>query len=198
MAGKLEPQSALQYVLPKLQRTEQDARPVVAMICGISGAGKSTLAKEIIQKVPNFVRLSVDVLVYEKHGLYAIDYPREKYEEYLDEGQNRLKGELERLIKEKKNNIALDLSFWNKEYRDEYKELIERSGGRWVLVFLDAEKEVLWRRITSRRAHRDALGAREKGRDGDSAFDVDEKTFEMYCSGFEKPVGEGEITIQVV
>ena len=93
--------------------------------------------------------------------------------------------------------MVLDLSFWNKAYRDEYKTLVEQGGGRWVLVFLDAERELLWRRVRQRRAKRDALSNMEE-RDGDSAFDIDAETFDMYCSGFERPQGEGEIVIRVV
>lgn len=92
----------------------------------------------------------------------------------------------------------LDLSFYNKEYRDEYRQIIEKHGGRQVLVYLEADKDVLQRRITKRRATRDALALDDKGRDGDSAFNVDDETFEMYWTGFEAPAGEGEIVVKVV
>lgn len=162
------------------------------------GAGKSTLSKGITSRLPNFTRLSVDALVYKEHGLYAIDYPADKYAEYQDEAKVRLNAELLRLLREKQRDIVLDLSFWNRDFRDEFKGVVENNGGRWVLVFLDAAKDVLRRRIAERRARRDALDERNRGRDGDSAFDVDEETFERFCGGFEKPVGEGEVVIKVV
>ncbi|UPK99764.1 hypothetical protein LCI18_010699 [Fusarium solani-melongenae] len=186
----------LRPVLDKLVRTEDDCRPFVVMTCGISGAGKSTLAKQIISRFPNFIRLSVDDIIFKSHGLYAINYAREKYQEYQTEAQDILITELKHRLEEKTRDIVLDLSFWNKQYRDEFKVMIEKFGGRWVLVFLDADKELLWKRITSRKAQRDEHDL--ANRTGDSAFDVDRETFDSYCEGFERPCGEGECVIEVV
>lgn len=162
------------------------------------GAGKSTLSKGIVNKVPNFVRLSVDCYIYETYGLFKIDYPEEKYSEYQAEGLQYVKNKLVRLLEEKRKDIVLDLAFWNKPYREEYKETITRHGGRWVLVFLDADKELLQKRIASRRVERDALALNDQRRDGDSAFNVESDTFEAYWGGFERPVGEGEIIVKVI
>lgn len=102
-----------------------------------------------------------------------------------------------RLLKDEPDkDIVLDLSFWNKEYRDEYKALVEAGHGRWVLVHLDTDKDTLWGRIQSRRAKRDATAVGGSGRDGDSAYDISEEMFEMYWGGFEPPQGEGEIVVQ--
>lgn len=156
------------------------------------------MAKGVINTLPNFVRLSVDSYIYENHGLFKIDYPKEKHSEYLDEGQLYIKSELARLLDEKQKDVVLDLSFWNKEYREEYKKIINEHGGRWVLVFLDAAEEVLQRRIAKRRQERDAVGLDDPRRDGDSAFDIDIDTFQMYLDGFERPVGEGEFVVNVI
>lgn len=129
--------------------------------------------------------------MYKTHGLYKIDYPAEKYDEYLDEAQDYVKKELVRLLKEGKD-IVLDLAFWNKKYREEYYELVEGAGGRRVLVFLDVEKDLLWKRVQGRRARRDI-----EGRDGDCAYDVEEDVFDMYCDGFERPEGEGEVRVVI-
>ncbi|KAI1044118.1 hypothetical protein LB505_010529 [Fusarium chuoi] len=181
----------------RLFRTRQDGRPIVLMACGIAGAGKSTLAKAIVTKFPNFKRLSNDQIIYESHGLYKIDYPAEKYEAYQEEASQKLIAELERILQDKSNDVVLDLSFYDKEYRDEYKAIVERSGGRWVLVYLDVSRDLLWNRIQRRRAERDSLDARDPERNGDSAFDIDGETFDMYLAGFEPPTGEGEIVIKV-
>lgn len=62
-----------------------------------------------------------------------------------------------------------------------------------VLVFLRAGgergKEVLWERIRRRS---------EGVKTPDSALDIDRETFEGYWKGFEDPVGEGEIVVEVV
>ncbi|KAK5994611.1 hypothetical protein PT974_05090 [Cladobotryum mycophilum] len=168
------------------------------MTCGISGAGKSTFSKSIVAQLPNFTRLSIDAIIHAEHGLYAIDYPADKYADYQVEARQRLETTLISLLQEGQRDIVLDLAFWNREYRNEFKKIVESNGGRWLLVFLDAEKEVLWRRIQERRARREALSVEDGRRDGDSAFNVDEGIFEVYCEGFERPVGEGEVVIKVV
>ncbi len=163
-----------------------------------AGAGKSTLAKTVIAKLPNFVRFSADKIVRDKHGLYGIDFPRDRHAGYLEAAQAQIKTDLAALLQDSKRDAVLDLSFYDKEYRDEYKAIIEGGGGRWVLVFLDAERELLWRRIQGRRAARDKIPVESGARDGDSAFDIDPETFEMYWSGFEPPIGEGEIRVPVL
>ncbi|GJN78481.1 hypothetical protein PLIIFM63780_001975 [Purpureocillium lilacinum] len=191
MAVHTSIQTALDAILPGLQRTPESPHPVVVMTC----SGKSTLAKAIVSRLPAFTRLSVDAIIHATHGLYGIDYEPSKYSEYQDEAQDKLKDRLRALLRAKDRDAVLDLAFWNKEYRDEFKSLIEENGGRWVLIFLQADRELLWRRITERRARRDAMHETDERRDGDSAFDVDEATFDMYYSGFESPQGEGEIVI---
>lgn len=148
-------------------------------------------------QLPNFKRLSNDQIIYESHGLYNIDYPAEQYEVYQQEASQKLIAELERILQDKTNDVVLDLSFYDKEYRDEYKDIVERNGGRWVLVYLDAGRDLLWNRIQRRRAERDSLDAKDPERNGDSAFDIDDETFAMYLDGFEPPRGEGEIVIKV-
>ncbi|OAA42426.1 ATP/GTP-binding protein [Beauveria brongniartii RCEF 3172] len=163
-------------------------------------AGKSTLAKTVTARLPNFVRFSADQIVRDKHGLYGIDFARDKYASYLDDAQAQIKTALAALIKSGgggARDAVVDLSFYSKEYRDEYKAIVEDAGGRWVLVFLDADKELLWRRIQGRRAARDSISVESGARDGDSAYDVERETFEMYWKGFERPMGEGEIRVQV-
>ncbi|SCO42187.1 related to ATP/GTP-binding protein [Fusarium fujikuroi] len=182
---------------PHLFRTRQGDCPIVVMTCGIAGAGKSTLAKAIVTKFPHFKRLSNDQIIYESHGLYRIDYPEEQYETYQEEASQKLIAELERILQEKSNDVVLDISFYDKEYRDEYKDIVERNGGRWVLVYLDAGRDLLWNRIQRRRAERDSLDAKHPKRNGDSAFDINDETFAMYLDGFEPPRGEGEIVIKV-
>ncbi|KAF5637981.1 ATP GTP-binding protein [Fusarium sp. NRRL 52700] len=166
------------------------------MTCGIAGAGKSTLAKAIVTKFPNFKRLSNDQIIYESHGLYKIDYPAENYEAYQQEASQKLIAELDCILQDKSNDIVLDLSFYDKEYRDEYKNIVERNGGRWVLVYLDACRDLLWNRIQQRRAKRDSLDVKDPERNGDSAFDIDDETFDRYLGGFEPPSGEGEIVLK--
>ncbi|OGM48919.1 ATP/GTP-binding protein [Aspergillus bombycis] len=72
---------------PHLYRTAADPRPVVLMTCGIAGSGKSSLAHSIVSAYPSFHRLSIDFYVYSHHGLWDVDYPKERYEEYQLEAE---------------------------------------------------------------------------------------------------------------
>lgn len=94
-----------------------------------------------------------------------------------------------RLLAEGKD-IAFERSCYAKEDRDEWRRVAEDAGARVVLVFLRVkDKEGLWDRICER-------SASEKT--ADNALDINRKTFEMYWDGFEDPVSEGEIVIDVL
>ncbi|GFF83479.1 hypothetical protein IFM61606_04587 [Aspergillus udagawae] len=173
---------------PVIQRTS-DPRPVVLMTCAVAGSGKSTLAKLVCSAYPSFTRLSIDTYIYSHHGLYNVDYPKEYYEKYLDEAEAALKQQLVHILEHGNSNVILDFSFAFRQVRDEWKALISESGGRWVLVYLDADPTEIRRRVAARNALTE--------KDGDSAFYLTEDVLERYLSGFERPVGEGEIVINV-
>lgn len=77
--------------------------------------------------------------------MYRIDYPPEKYDEYGDEAEVEHDKYLHELLsdKERRHDLVLDRSFWAKEDREKYKRLAEGKDGRWVLVYLKANKSVL-------------------------------------------------------
>ncbi|KAM7202617.1 P-loop containing nucleoside triphosphate hydrolase [Naviculisporaceae sp. PSN 640] len=180
-------------ILDKLQlpltRTEQDPRLVVVMTCGIAGAGKSTLSKAIVSRYPNYQRLSCDYIIHAKHGLYNLDYPPEKYEEYLNEATEEFDSMLVDLLNKGDKDIVLDRSLYAKEDRDCYKKLVEEKGGRWILVyFRPANKELIWQRIQNRR---------KEGINADCALEISKELLDKYWDGFEIPNGEGEVVIDV-
>ncbi|CEL06029.1 hypothetical protein ASPCAL07140 [Aspergillus calidoustus] len=174
---------------PLLRRTEADPRPVVVMTCGIAGSGKSSLSKWITTHHPSFKRLSIDSYIYTHHGLYNIDYPKEKYNEYQEEAEAALRAELPRLIQQGTHDAILDFSFAFQATREEWKELIEEAGGRWVLAYLEVEDDELRRRVRER----NALAVK----DGDSAFVVTEQVLESFLLGFERPDGEDEVILRL-
>ncbi|KAI1427753.1 ATP/GTP-binding protein [Xylaria sp. FL1777] len=172
---------------PQILRTEADPRPVVVMTCGIAGNGKSTLSKALVSAHPNFERLSLDGIVAEQHGIFNVDYAPEKYATYLDEAAKECLTRLTRLLAEGSRDVVFDRAFWNKQDRDEAKNLIESLGARWVLVYLKApDKETLWKRIRQRR---------EIELNADCAYEITQDVLDMYWSGFEEPVDEGAITV---
>lgn len=207
MALPASPCDSFEELDPQIRRTAKDPRPVVVMTCGVAGtyspdrlgcmvfdkwpagSGKSSLSKWILSHYPSFERLSIDGYVYKYHGLYGVDYPAEKYSDYLDEGEDALRGELVSSLRYGARDVILDFSFAFRATRDKWRALIENHGGRWVLVYLDVDTEELRRRVKAR----NELTIK----DGDSAFPVTEEVLARYIAGFERPLGEGEIVLRL-
>ena len=129
--------------------------------------------------------MSIDGILASRHGLYNIDYEPELHSEYQDEA-NRIYVETMHTLLQNKEDIVLDRAFFDKEDRDIYRAEIEKAGGRWVLVYLKVDKELLWKRIRERRA---------REINADTCFEISEELLDQYFTGFDVPVGEGEIVI---
>lgn len=153
----------------------------VIMMCGICGSGKTTYAKQ--KEKDGYIRLSIDEEMWKIYGRKGIDYPDDKYEELSDKVELMLREKLLKLIKEGRN-IVIDLSFWNKENRNYYKELIQNAGGKTTLIYLKASKKTLQKRLKKRNLITDA----------NSSFITDD-IFEHHYNGFQEPHGEGEIIL---
>ncbi|KUP20774.1 ATP-binding protein [Paenibacillus sp. DMB5] len=154
-------------------------KPLVVLMCGIAGSGKTTFSQKI--EPYGFTRLSIDEEVWAVHGRYGIDYPAEKYREYLNEAHLSLQNQITQCIQERKPAVV-DSSFWNKAERDKYKRLIEEAGGRWKLIYLKVHPDELRRR----------LKVRSERFDANAAFTINEELLNTFLSGFEEPKGEGE------
>lgn len=175
---------------PLLHRTTEDERPVIVMTCGIAGSGKTTLAKAIVQKYPHFTRLSGDEIIFEKHGLYDIGYPADEklHAQYQAEQDEVYMTTFQKLLAES-HDVVLDRSFYAKEDRDAFKDIIEKAGVRWVLVYLKSkDKDQLWQRICARS---------KMTKEANNALDITRATFDRYWAGFEEPEGEGELAILI-
>ena len=181
------------HLTQQLQRSTTDTHPVVIMTCGIAGSGKTTLAKTIESLYPTFHRLSIDEINTEKHGIYGIDYAASPslYDQYMGEADTLYLSTFTELLV-MKQDVILERAFYAKEDRDEYRKLAEEAGARVVLVYLKAEggagKEVLWKRICDRSKEEKTAA---------NAFKISKETLKKYWEGFEEPVGEGEVVIQV-
>jgi gluconate kinase len=80
-----------------------------------------------------------------------------------------------------------DHGFWQRSRRREYKELIEQAGGRWRLVYLQADPALLQARLRGRAERFDA----------NAAFPITEGLLARYLESFEPPSGEGEEVVVV-
>jgi predicted kinase len=167
------------------------------MTCGISGSGKSTLANNIISTYPNFTRLSIDAHVFSHHGTYSISYPPSLQSTYQTEAEISIISTLKNILKAGTRDVVLDMAFYNKETRDEYRQIIqEHGGGRYTvcLVVFKGTPDTIWRRIEARRI--DMERKKERG-DGWEGMSIDRETLNNYDEGFEWPDGEGEIVIDI-
>lgn len=153
--------------------------PRVVLVCGVAGSGKTTYAQQL--EAQGCVRLSVDEEIWHRFGRYGIDYSPEEYPRLSQEAEDVVRQRLVDLVAQGRD-VVVDLSFWRRASRDEYKQLIEAAGGRWRLVYLQVSRDVLRQRLTER-AHRF---------DANAAFAVTDDTLNAYLAGFEAPNGEGE------
>ena len=163
----------------------EDARnegSLVIMMCGVAGSGKTTFAQKL-EKI-GFSRLSIDEEIWSTNGRYGIDYPVGQYKQYAVKAELKLKEKLISLIK-KKRNIVIDFSFWQKKQRDNYKKLIEATGGMWKLIYLKVPPEIL----------RTRLEIRSKMFDANAAFTITDELLNSFIYNFEAPSGEGEIVV---
>ena len=137
--------------------------------------------------LPHFQRLSIDGIIADRHGIYGVDYAKSEYEKYQDEADTVFEQTVEHALSEARSDLILDRSFWAKEDREFFKALIEKHGGRWVLLYLEVAKDVLWQRICARR---------EAELNADSALDISTELLDAFYEGFEVPQGEGELAIR--
>lgn len=156
---------------------------LVVLMCGIAGSGKTTFSQQL--EKDGYVRLSIDEEVWSINGRYGIDYTVEKYRGYLDEAHIRLRNKLVELIRDKQK-VVVDSSFWSRPERDEFKRLIENSGGKWRLIYLKVHPDELRKRLKIRSQRFDA----------NAAFEITEEILTTFLNGFEEPRDEGEIVIE--
>ncbi len=137
-----------------IDRERDSDSSLVVLMCGIAGSGKTTFSQNL--EKDGFVRLSIDEEVWSMNGRYGIDYPAEKYREYLDEAHIRLRNKLVKLIQDNKQ-VVVDSSFWQRSERDEFKQLVEKSGGKWRLIYLKVHPDELRKRLKIRSQRFDAI-----------------------------------------
>ncbi|AYC30142.1 AAA family ATPase [Paenisporosarcina cavernae] len=171
-----------QFDFEQLFQLQRETKPIVVMMCGVAGSGKTTFAKILEKK--GFVRLSIDEEIWTTNGRWGIDFPMEKLVEYRASAEGKLRLQLIQLMKDKQH-VVIDFSFWDRSRREDYKRLIESSGGKWVLLYLQVEVEELQKRLQLRNQRADA-----------NSFPISDELLASYLKRFEVPKGEGEIVVR--
>ena len=156
------------------------ANGTVILLCGISGAGKTTAAQHLESK--GFQRLSIDEEIWSSYGRYGIDYPAAAYPDLQKQAANAIWTRLEQLLRHK-TPVVVDNSFWKKETRDQYKQLIESHQRPWLLIYLKVSPEILRARLLARQTRFDA----------NAAFPIGDELLNKYLESFQPPSGEGEL-----
>nr|WP_248547969.1 ATP-binding protein [Paenibacillus odorifer] len=166
-----------------LQQKRTSVASSVVMMCGVAGSGKTTFAKKLEKE--GFARLSIDEDIWATHGRFGVDYPEDNYESYKEESEIKLRGELVNLL-QAKHHVVIDFSFWQRQRRNDYKQLIESYGGVWELIHLKVQPDELRQRLLIRSERFDA----------NAAFPITEDILTRFLNGFEIPSGEGELVIE--
>ncbi|MEU4229579.1 ATP-binding protein [Nonomuraea sp. NPDC026600] len=155
-----------------------DTRPVVYLLVGLTGSGKTTYARQVLEPA-GALRLSVDELVYRRHGRYGVDYPEPEYFAREAPVLAEVRERLAQLVKAG-TDVVVDHGLWLRRDRQEWKKLVEEAGGRWRLLYFDLPRHELLRRLAERNLRDDA-----------DALTVTPETLNDFYARFEPP-GEDE------
>ncbi len=142
-------------------------------MCGPSGAGKSTYADRLEQQ--GMVRLSADVELFAR-GITEVPPPEDVRAEIHRTLQERL---LELVA-----DVVLDLSFWSRAMREEWRTLLAPTGVVPHVVYLATDRSTILARLRDRR------GAHAHD------FVLDQALARRYVDHFEVPTPqEGPLTV---
>jgi predicted kinase len=158
-------------------------RPQAYLLVGLTGAGKTTYAQRVLEPV-GVTRLSVDELVYARHGRYGVDYPTEIYFDLYGPALDEIRVQVDAYL-EAGRDVALDLGIWRRADRDEWKARITAAGATWRLLYFPVSRAELLERLIGRNRLEGANALRVTGSDLDDFY-----------ARFEEPLDEGEEVIQ--
>ena len=112
------------------------------LMCGPAGSGKSTVARTL--ELEGYERLSVDTLAWER------GYRRHPLPEAVAESiRAEIKGRLVELVREGAD-VVVDLSFWSRRSRDDYRDLLAPLGVVAEVWYLATPREVVLARMAAR------------------------------------------------
>ncbi|WP_243763568.1 ATP-binding protein [Allobranchiibius sp. CTAmp26] len=144
-------------------------------MCGPAGSGKSMYARGLEQQ--GMARLSLDVLRWRREASSVV---RRSDEVDVEE---ELRSALLELVAAGRD-VVLDLSFWSRQMREDYRRMLEPTGVVPETVYLATERETVLARVRSRR-----------GRHADDVV-VSAELAAHYFDHFEPPTThEGPLTV---
>jgi predicted kinase len=148
----------------------------VIFMCGPAGSGKSTVARQYEEQ--GMARLSFDQEAWSR-GITTMPLPREVHRDI----ERALRARLVDLVRAGKD-VVIDFSFWSRDMRDKYRELLKPFGVVAETVYLATDRATVLKRISARAA--------ENGDD----FQVSTELAAFYFDHFEVPTpAEGPLTV---
>jgi predicted kinase len=148
----------------------------VIFMCGPAGSGKSTVARHYERQ--GMTRLSVDQEAWSR-GITTMPLPPAVHREITD----ALRARLVDLVRAG-SDVVLDLSFWSRAMREEYRALLRPLGVVPETVYLATDRATVLERVSARAA-----------RDGDD-FELTAELTAAYFDHFEPPTAaEGPLTV---
>lgn len=145
-------------------------------MCGPAGSGKSTVARQYERA--GMTRLSIDQEAWAR-GITTMPLPPA----VRDDIERALRARLLDLVRAG-SDVILDLSFWSRGMRDEYRALLRPLGVVPETVYLATDRATVLRRVSARAA-----------RDGDD-FQLSAELAARYFDHFEIPTAEeGPLTV---
>ena len=148
----------------------------VIFMCGPAGSGKSTVARQYEQQ--GMTRLSVDQEAWSR-GITTMPLPPTVHREIT----GALRARLVDLVRAG-SDVVLDLSFWSRAMREEYRALLRPLGVVPETVYLATDRATVLKRVSARAAG-----------DGDD-FELSPELAAAYFDHFEPPTAaEGPLTV---
>ena len=124
---------------------QEPKRPTLYLMVGLPGSGKTTRAKEIEARHAA-LRLTPDEWIL---ALYGNDLDR-PHRDAVRDPVEAVQWQVAQRALALGCNVVLDWGFWSHAERLAYRRQAEALGARVELVFLDADIDELWSRISRR------------------------------------------------